>query len=168
MQDFEKDCQRQVDNIAAELQRRYEGNADEIEELETQLEELEDNEPEEPDQEEDETDEAYDKKYAEYEKEFKNWEDEVDSLNEKIDELKDEGDLRSYFDDYLDVDYIVNSNKEYQSARIWVTIGGPGIYIDTEKATVELRWGGTSTSAPISYNVRDEIDSIFEEYYDIS
>jgi len=75
--------------------------------------------------------------------------------------------IRKYFDDPLDIDYICNSRKEYTSARVWITIGGPGIYVDTESAEVKLTWGTTKASAPISYNVRDMIDEIFKEYFDI-
>ena len=165
---FENECQESVDRIAEELLRRYNGNDDEIKELEEQLYELEDNEPIAPD--EDDFDDAsdFDQAYEDYEKEYEEWEKKQEELTEKIDELRDEGDLRSYFDDYLDVDYIINSSKEYQSARIWVTVGGPGIWIDTEKSTVEISWGSTRKTAYLSYNVRDEIDEIFEEIYSIS
>lgn len=163
--DFEKSCERQVKSIAEELERRYNGNDDEIKELEDQLEELEDNEPEEPDEDDFASEEEYDKAYDEYEKAYDEWEEKQSDLEEKLDEAKEEGDLRSYFDDYLDVDYIVNSSKEYQSARIWITLGGPGICVDTEKGCVHLTWGGTTADAYLSLNVRDEIDSIFEEIY---
>lgn len=165
---FEKECQDSVDRIAKELLRRYEGNDDEVEELENQLSELEDNEPEDPDPDNFEDDDAYDKAFEDYEKAVEEWEKEKESLEEKIDKLKEEGDLRDYFDDYLDVDYIVNSAKEYESARIWVTVGGPGIWIDTEKSTVEISWGSTRKTAYLSYNVRDEIDDIFRDIYEIS
>lgn len=91
--------------------------------------------------------------------------------NGEVDSEENEGekmDLREYFYDYLDVDYIVNSSKEYQSARIWVTIGGPGVYIDTETASVKLTWGSNKAEAYLPYDVRDEIDDIFSEYYSIS
>lgn len=94
------------------------------------------------------------------------YEGKVPSENEDYDE--EQMTLREYFDDYLDVDYIVNSSKEYQSCRVWVTLGGPGICIDTSDAMVRLYWGSTTAEAPISYNVRDEIDGIFEEIYNYS
>lgn len=162
---FEKDCERKVKSIAEELERRYNGNDDEIKELEDQLEELENNEPEVPDEDDFASEKEYDAAYESYEKAFEEWKEECDELQEKIDEAKEEGDLRSYFDDYLDVDYIVNSSKEYQSARIWITLGGPGICVDTERGCVHLTWGGTKTDAYISYDVRDAIDEIFSEIY---
>ena len=166
--DFEKQCQDMVDNIAKELQKRYDGYDDEIEELKERIEAKENEEPEEPDQEDGESDEAYDARYAEYEKAYDEYQRELDELQEKLNEFENEGDLNSYFDDYLDVDYIVNCNKEYQAARIWVTVGGPGIYIDTEDAAVKLTWGSTKAEAYLGYNLRDAIDDIFREIYEIS
>lgn len=165
---FEQECQESVDRIAEELLRRYNGNDDEIEKIQNQIDELEENEPEDPDPADYENDEDYDKAFEDYEKEYEEWEKKKEELEEKKEELEEEGDLRSYFDDYLDVDYIVNSSKEYQSARIWVTVGGPGIWIDTDSSTVEISWGSTRKTAYLSYNVRDAIDDIFREIYEIS
>ena len=75
--------------------------------------------------------------------------------------------LNEYFDDFLDVEYIVNCHKEYKSAKVWITLGGPGICIDTDDAMVKLYWGSTRAEAPFDYNVRDVIDDIFEEIYNI-
>lgn len=166
--DFQQECQDYVDGIKRNLERAWEGNEDEINELQEGLDALYDEEPEEPDEDDFESTEEYDKAYENYEKAHEAWDKETDELQDKIDDLKNEGDLRSYFDDVLDIDYIVNSSKEYQSVRAWVTIGGPGVWIDTETATIELRWGSNSASAPISYNLRDEIDDIFREIYEIS
>ena len=79
----------------------------------------------------------------------------------------DDDELREYLEDYLDIEYIVNANKEYQSARIYITLGGPCIYIDTEKVCVKLNHGATHVEAPITYNTRDRIDDIFSEIYGI-
>lgn len=165
MMDFEKECQDYVDNVAAELERLYSGCNDEIKELENELEELEDNMPEEPEQEDDESDEDFNERYEKYQKAYEEWENEVDDINEKIDDLNENGTLSSYFDDYLDVNYVVDSKREYRSAIICIGWGGPNVYIDTEDAYVKLYWGNTQTKAPISYKVRDAIDSIFEEIY---
>lgn len=73
--------------------------------------------------------------------------------------------LREYFDDCLDVNYLVSRDKEYKSAIVCITWGGPNIYVDTEDSYVKLYWGCTQAKAPLSYQVRDEIDSIFEEWY---
>lgn len=53
-------------------------------------------------------------------------------------------DVYNYMEDALDIEYIVASTREFQSARVYVTLGGPSCWIDTERRTVELRWGGES------------------------
>lgn len=44
----------------------------------------------------------------------------------------------------LDIEYIVNSKREFIGARILVTCGGPNIWIDTQHDTVEGHWWGES------------------------
>ena len=73
--------------------------------------------------------------------------------------------LYDYFCDVLDFEYTISSRKEYQSVKIWVTLGGPNVWIDTADSYVRLAWGANREEYPLSYNVSEEIDSIFEEYY---
>ena len=39
--------------------------------------------------------------------------------------------LFDYFNDFLDIDYIVDREKQFEGARIIVTCGGPNIFIDS-------------------------------------
>lgn len=73
--------------------------------------------------------------------------------------------LYDYFSDVLDFDYTVNRFKEYSSVKIWIGLGGPNVWIDTADSYVRLAWGCNKEEYPLSYYVRDEIDAIFEEYY---
>ena len=73
--------------------------------------------------------------------------------------------LWDYFSDCLDIEYRIGTDHTFRSVEIMITCGGPNIYVDTADAKVKLCWGNTHEEAPFSYNVRDEIDSIFEEYY---
>lgn len=68
-------------------------------------------------------------------------------------------------DDVYDIEYRIGSDKEYRSVRIMVACGGPNIYINTATKQVELYWWNEHESYPIGYDVCDEIDAIFEEYY---
>lgn len=82
--------------------------------------------------------------------------------------LNDDGEemtLYDYFSDVLDFEYTIDSSKEYKSVCVWVTLGGPNVWIDTSDSYVRLAWGASREEYPLSYYVRDEIDSIFEEYY---
>ena len=49
-----------------------------------------------------------------------------------------------YMGDVLDYDFRIDSQREFSGIRVFVTLGGPSCWIDTERRTVELRWGGKS------------------------
>ena len=70
-----------------------------------------------------------------------------------------------YFENALDVDYIVNSSKEYKACRIMVACGGPNIYINTWERKVELYWWLESGSFYISSDACDAIDEWAESYF---
>ena len=59
-----------------------------------------------------------------------------------------------YLIDVLDIEYIVNGNREYIGARVLVAFGGPNIWINTRTNTIEGYWWGDKASA----NYSDEID----------
>ena len=84
---------------------------------------------------------------------------------EQVNEDGEQLTLYDYFSDVLDFEYTIDSGKEYKSVKIWVTLGGPNVWIDTSDSYVRLAWGTAREEYPLSYYVRDEIDSIFEEYY---
>ena len=73
--------------------------------------------------------------------------------------------LFDYFNDFLDVDYIIDRNKEYKGARILVTCGGPNIYIDSYSGEVQLYWWSERATAVIPANICDEINAVFQEFY---
>ena len=58
-------------------------------------------------------------------------------------ELNSDGEEISAYDylqDALDIEYIVNSKREYLGARVLVAFGGPNIWINTRTNTVEGAW----------------------------
>lgn len=70
-----------------------------------------------------------------------------------------------YLEDALDIDYIVNSKKEYKACRIMVAFGGPNIYINTWEKQVELHWWTDHASYYLTTDTCNEIDACMEEYY---
>lgn len=79
----------------------------------------------------------------------------------------DEISLYDYFDDGVyNIDYIVDSNKEYQSARIMVSCGGPNIYIDTDKQAVCLYWWSDRAQYYLSRAATDAVDEFAREMYE--
>jgi len=51
-----------------------------------------------------------------------------------------------YLQDCLDMQYIVNGEGEFLGARILVAFGGPNIWIDTMRCTVDGNWWGDQHS----------------------
>ena len=72
-----------------------------------------------------------------------------------------------YFENALDIDYIVNSSKEYKACRIMVAFGGPNIYVNTWERKVELYWWTESASFYLNSETCNAIDSWAEEYYEL-
>lgn len=78
-----------------------------------------------------------------------------------------EGDILSawdYLSDALDIEYTVNSEKEYRGASILVAFGGPNITINTKKHQVEAYWWGESYIEPYHTDAM-ELDRMCEEFF---
>lgn len=93
---------------------------------------------------------------------------EADYTDEEREQMEENGeayDLYSYFDDALDIEYTISGNMDFLGARIAVTLGGPNIYINTRTGYVEGYWGTDKAEAWIPSEVCDEINTIFEDYY---
>lgn len=73
--------------------------------------------------------------------------------------------LYDYFSDVLDVEYIINSDLSYKAIKIYVTLGGPTVWIDTYYGAIELRWANEQARYYLLSDVVDEINNIWEEYY---
>ena len=73
--------------------------------------------------------------------------------------------MYDYFENALDIDYIVSSSKEYKACRIMIAFGGPNIYVNTWERKVELYWWNESGSFYLSGDACNAIDECMEEYY---
>ena len=93
---------------------------------------------------------------------------EAEYTEEEREEMEENGeafDLYSYFADALDVEYTMDSNGEYIGVRVFVTLGGPNVWVDTRYGEVGGAWGCDRASAWLPSEVCEEIDSIFSEYF---
>lgn len=70
-----------------------------------------------------------------------------------------------YFEDALDIEYTINANRTYKAVTVWITLGGPNVCINTRDHEIQLFWAGERETAWIPSEICDEIDAIFEEYY---
>jgi len=94
----------------------------------------------------------------------------VQSIARRISEadfdLNDDGEELSAFDylqSALDIEYIVNSKREYLGARVLVAFGGPNIWVNTRTGTVEGHWWGDSATA--SFTDAIGLDEALSELY---
>lgn len=76
-------------------------------------------------------------------------------------------DVYNYMEDALDIEYIIASTREFQSARVYVTLGGPSCWIDTERRTVELRWGGESACYGLLSDTVDAVEEWAREQWEL-
>ena len=89
----------------------------------------------------------------------------TDEEREAMEEAGEAFDLYSYFCDALDVEYTVSSRGDFLGARVYVTLGGPNVWVDTREGYVKGAWGSNREEAWIPSEVCEEINSIFEEWY---
>ena len=64
-------------------------------------------------------------------------------------DIENEGEFSAfdYLQDALDIEYIVNSKREFLGARVLVAFGGPNIWVNTRTNTVEGAWWEDRSSA---------------------
>ena len=68
-------------------------------------------------------------------------------------------------DNEYDIEYTIGGDKGYRGVRIMIACGGPNIYLNTRTGDVELYWWNERASYPMSSDVVDYIDSIYEELF---
>ena len=87
--------------------------------------------------------------------------------NGTTEEENDDGEKMSLYDyaaDALDFEVILTSTKTVKSVRLYVTLGGPTCYVDTELRAVVCAWGGDRAEYPLDWDACDELESIIAEY----
>lgn len=89
-----------------------------------------------------------------------------DDEREEREENGEPYDLYSYFNDVLDIEYTISSRGDFLGARIYVTLGGPNVWIDTREGYVKGAWGADRAESWIPCEIVDEINEIFSEYYE--
>lgn len=71
--------------------------------------------------------------------------------------------LYDYVADALDFEVVLTSMKTVKSVRLYVTLGGPTCYVDTELHSVVCAWGGDLEEYALDWDACDEIESIIAE-----
>ena len=89
-----------------------------------------------------------------------------DIYNGTTEEENDDGEKMSLYDyvaDALDFEVILTSTKTVKSIRLYVTLGGPTCYVDTELHSVVCAWSGDRAEYALDWDVCDELENIIAE-----
>ena len=70
--------------------------------------------------------------------------------------------LFDWLEDALDIDFTMNSQGQMKGACVCVAWGGPGIYVDTNRCSVDLYWWGEEGHWRINRDACDELDACLE------
>lgn len=97
--------------------------------------------------------------------------EEIESIyNGTTEEENDDGEKMSLYDyvaEALDFSAIVSSQKTIQSIRLYITLGGPTCYVNTELHAVVCAWGGDREEFPLDWDACDELENIIAEYMEM-
>lgn len=71
--------------------------------------------------------------------------------------------LYDYFADALDYEVILTSQKTVKAVRLYVALGGPTCWIDTEEHVVICHWGTEEAKWGLDWDLCDELEDIVVE-----
>ena len=101
----------------------------------------------------------------------KNVVEEIEAIyNGTTEEENDDGEKMNLYDyvaDALDFEVILTSTKTVKSIRLYVTLGGPTCYVDTELHSVVCEWGGDRAEYALDWDACDELENIIAEYMEM-
>lgn len=75
----------------------------------------------------------------------------------------EEASLYDYFTEALDYEVILASDRTVKSVRLYITLGGPTCWIDTEEHAVICHWGTEQAEYTIDWDLCDELENIIAE-----
>ena len=75
--------------------------------------------------------------------------------------------LYDYVANALDFEVILTSQKTIKAVQLYVTLGGPTCWIDTEEHAVICHWGTDRAAHPIDWDLCDELEEIIAEYMEL-
>ena len=87
--------------------------------------------------------------------------------NGTINEDGEEVSLYDYVADALDYEVVLTSQKTVKAVRLYVTLGGPTCWIDTEEHAVICHWGTDQAECSIDGDLCDELEEIIAEYMEL-
>lgn len=86
----------------------------------------------------------------------------LDSEEEPAGEMEYRG-LYDFIEDALDVEITRGLSGDYRGAKLYMTVGGPTIWVDTQTGFVEGRWATDSCSKWVDSDAIDELNEAIEQ-----
>ena len=88
------------------------------------------------------------------------------AILENLTKAYNDSEMYEYFNDTLDINWLLNSDKTFKAVRLLVAFGGPNIWIDTETQMIEVYWWNDTFKLHIPSEIVEAIDEQFEEIFD--
>ena len=79
----------------------------------------------------------------------------------------EEASLYDYVADALDYEVVLTSQKTVKAVRLYVTLGGPTCWIDTEEHAVICHWSTDQAECAIDWDLCNELEEIIAEYMEL-
>lgn len=86
----------------------------------------------------------------------------LDSEEEPAGEMEYRG-LYDFINDALDIEVTCGLSGDYRGAKLYMTVGGPTIWVDTQTGFVEGRWATDSCSKWVDSDAIDALNEAIEE-----
>ena len=67
-----------------------------------------------------------------------------------------------------DIEFSVDSNLQFRSARVMIACGGPNIYINSRSGSVDLYWWEDEEHWYLSPDCKTAVQNYFEELYQMT
>jgi hypothetical protein len=72
-----------------------------------------------------------------------------------------------YLQEVLDIQYIVNYNREYVGARILLTLGGPNAWVNTLTGQLEVSWWSAPEYRTLPSEFIAALDDALSEFWEM-
>lgn len=91
----------------------------------------------------------------------------LDGNPEAIEEYGEDYSLWDYICDAIDIEITAGITRQYRGGKVYVTLGGPNIWVDTTDGYVHGAWGSDRAEYPVSPYVINNIDAMLYETFEI-
>lgn len=92
----------------------------------------------------------------------------LEAVSQELKDSYNNGEIYEYINNnVLDVEYSLNSLKELIGVNLYITLGGPTVWIDTRDCTLTIAWGCERDQLGVYSDICEEITTIFADDFSI-